>query len=84
MSVTKLPVLKGTLKTETVNGGLSADSLNINYAEDEENDVFFLERALKIAGSPYTLKAVRDGQQAIDYFSGIGPFSDRLRHPCPP
>jgi len=55
----------------------------ILYAEDEDNDVFFLEHAFKVAGSSYTLSVVTDGQQAIDYLAGEGPFADRKRHPLP-
>ncbi len=54
----------------------------ILYAEDEENDVFFLERAFQIARSSHTLNAVPDGEQAIQYLAG-GPFADRTSHPLP-
>jgi CheY-like chemotaxis protein len=57
--------------------------LTILYAEDEENDVFFLERAFKLADSPHTLKAVPDGAQAIEYLAGRGYFTDRSRYPLP-
>jgi CheY-like chemotaxis protein len=39
----------------------------ILYAEDEENDAFFLGRAFQHAGVANPLVVVRDGQQAIDY-----------------
>ena len=55
----------------------------ILYAEDEENDVFFLENAFQKAGSPHSLKAVPDGAQALEYLVGDGPFADRLRYPLP-
>jgi CheY-like chemotaxis protein len=55
----------------------------ILYAEDEENDVFFLELAFKIAGSPHSLCVVADGEQAIQYLAGVGPFANRARHPFP-
>lgn len=58
-------------------------SCTILYAEDEKNDVYFLERALKLAGSPWVLHAVADGAQAIDYLAGEGPFADRTLHPLP-
>jgi len=57
--------------------------LTILYAEDEENDVLFLERAFKLAGSTHTLKAVPDGAQALEYLTGEGIFADRTRHPFP-
>ena len=49
----------------------------ILYAEDEETDVFFLQRAFTKAGITHTLKAVPDGQEAVAYLSGSGPFADR-------
>ena len=55
----------------------------ILYAEDEENDIFFLQHALEKTRSPHTLKAVRDGAQAIEYLAGQGDFADRQRNPLP-
>src|ERR1041385_5112149 len=55
----------------------------ILYAEDEENDVFFLNYAFEAAGLSYTVKAVPDGAQAIEYLAGEGPFADRGCHPVP-
>jgi CheY-like chemotaxis protein len=53
------------------------------YAEDARDDVFFMRRALELAGIPNALVTVKDGQQAIDYLAGQGAFSDRQRHPLP-
>ena len=55
----------------------------ILYAEDEENDIFFLNLAFRDLGSPHTLKAVPDGEQAVDYLAGAGSFADRALHPLP-
>ena len=52
-------------------------------AEDDENDVFFLQRALQQAKIENPLHVVRDGQEAIDYLSGAGQFSDRNLYPLP-
>lgn len=53
------------------------------YAEDEKCDIFFLERAFQSTGSPHSLNAVPDGEQAVDYLAGKGRFADRARHPLP-
>jgi CheY-like chemotaxis protein len=53
------------------------------YAEDEPNDIYFLERAFELAGLPHRLKAVPDGQRAVEYLSGSGPFADREANPIP-
>ncbi len=55
----------------------------ILYAEDEENDTFFLQRAFKQAGIPNTLVTVPDGQEALDYCLGHGPYANRDEHPLP-
>ena len=55
----------------------------ILYAEDEENDVFLLEHAFEMAGSPHTFSSVPDGEQAVQYLAGKGPFADRAQHPLP-
>jgi len=39
----------------------------ILLVEDEENDIFFMKRALQHAGVTQELQVVRDGQAAIDY-----------------
>jgi CheY-like chemotaxis protein len=51
--------------------------------EDNDNDIFFMKRALKNAEINNVVKVVTDGQQAIDYFTGHGEFSDRRQHPLP-
>lgn len=51
--------------------------------EDNEDDVFLMERALDDAGVINPLQVVEDGQAALDYLGGVGQFSDRARHPLP-
>lgn len=51
--------------------------------EDDENDVFFMQRAFREAGIVATLNVASDGQQAIDYLSGQGKFADRQAWPLP-
>jgi len=52
-------------------------------AEDDPTDAYFFQRAFRRAGIPVTLHFVRDGQEAIDYLQGAGPFADRTAHPLP-
>jgi len=58
-------------------------SPSVLYAEDEPDDVFFLKRAFKQAGIEEQLRTVSDGNEAIDYLSGRGKYSDRREHPLP-
>lgn len=55
----------------------------ILLVEDNEDDVFFLQRAMKSAGLNYPIVVATDGQQAIDYLSGAKEFSDRAKFPVP-
>jgi CheY-like chemotaxis protein len=55
----------------------------ILLVEDNEDDVFLMKRALKSAGIVNQLCVAEDGQQAVDYLSGVGEFADRAAHPIP-
>jgi CheY-like chemotaxis protein len=61
------------------------DSRNatILYVEDEADDVFFMRMAFRKTQLSPRLEVVEDGQRAIAYLAGEGPFSDRTRHPVP-
>ena len=52
-------------------------------AEDEESDAMILRMAFERAGMTNPLVVVRDGQEAVDYLSGAGDYSDRQRFPLP-
>jgi CheY-like chemotaxis protein len=53
------------------------------YVEDEEFDAMFMHKAFEKVGLAGSLKVVPDGQQAIDYLAGSGPYADRREHPLP-
>ena|SRR6266404_12327 len=55
----------------------------ILLAEDDDNDAFFLKRALKQAGLQHQLFVARDGQETVNYLSGQPPFADRAEYPSP-
>ncbi|HZV33045.1 MAG TPA: response regulator [Verrucomicrobiae bacterium] len=52
-------------------------------AEDDENDVFFLERAFRQAQVINPIFRVRDGEDAISYLRGEECYCDREKHPLP-
>jgi CheY-like chemotaxis protein len=62
---------------------MSIDSRTILLAEDDANDIFFLQFAFESAQISNPLQVVVDGQQAIDYLAGAGPYADRARFPFP-
>jgi CheY-like chemotaxis protein len=51
--------------------------------EDNEDDAFLLQRSFKAAGIEQPLYLAEDGQQAIDYLAGHGPYADRTLYPLP-
>lgn len=51
--------------------------------EDNEDDVFIFQRAFRRAGLIHPVQVASDGQEAIDYLSGAGRYSDRRAHPLP-
>lgn len=53
------------------------------YAEDGEDDVFLMTRAFARTGITNPLTVVGNGQEAIDYLTGAGAYSDRQKHPLP-
>ena len=55
----------------------------ILQVEDDPNDVFFLQRAMKKAAVTNPIQIAPDGQQAIDYLQGSGKFADRGKFPFP-
>ena len=55
----------------------------ILLAEDDVNDALLVERALFRADIRNPVMVVRDGQEAINYLEGKGPFADRKNFPLP-
>jgi CheY-like chemotaxis protein len=51
--------------------------------DDDEDDVFFMTRAMKEAGIESTLQVARDGLTAMDYLRRSGEFTDRRKSPTP-
>lgn len=55
----------------------------ILLAEDDENDVVLIQRALQKSFTNTPVYVVRNGQEAIDYLSGTGEYADRTKYPFP-
>jgi CheY-like chemotaxis protein len=60
-----------------------SSTCTILLVEDNQSDVFLVERAFQKAKVPHLLQVVEDGEQAVAYLSGAGPYSDRSRFPLP-
>src|ERR1051325_1929964 len=57
--------------------------LKLLVAEDSNEDVFLLERALQQTGVAINARFVSDGQEAVDYLEGVGEFGNRQAYPMP-
>jgi CheY-like chemotaxis protein len=62
---------------------MSNKSGTILLVEDNDNDVVFMRRALANAEVLNPLQVVTDGEQALDYLTGAGNYSDRIKYPLP-
>jgi len=52
-------------------------------AEDDTNDRMLFEGAVRVLNPPVQFKFVRDGEVAIKYLKGEGPFENRDTNPLP-
>jgi CheY-like chemotaxis protein len=57
--------------------------LVVLLADDDENDVLFIGRALERLGVLDRLLTVADGEEVITYFRGLDAYSDRQKYPIP-
>jgi CheY-like chemotaxis protein len=55
----------------------------ILLVEDNEDEVFMMQRAFRKSQIHNPLHTVRDGEEAIAYLEGTGRFSDRDAFPVP-
>lgn len=55
----------------------------ILYVEDDKNDILFMQQIWKDAEVCNPLITVPDGQAAMDYLEGQGPYADRNLYPIP-
>lgn len=62
---------------------MSAIAPVILLAEDDPNDVFFMQRAFAKAGASLPLQVVGNGRETVEYLSGTGKFADRSEFPLP-
>lgn len=58
-------------------------SNTILLVEDNEDDAFFMQNALREAGIANPVRLLEDGRQAVNYLGGVGEYADRTAHPLP-
>jgi CheY-like chemotaxis protein len=62
---------------------MNAPTPTVLLVEDNDDDVFLMQRALKQAKINFPLQVVVNGQEALDYLNGAGKFSNRAQYPVP-
>lgn len=80
----------GSAKATATHGGsggarqiASSAGLTVLHVDDDPNDTALLEAARRKAGMEFRLDNVGDGDQAIAYLTGSGPYCNRAVHPSP-
>lgn len=53
------------------------------YVEDSPDDFALFKLASRKCGTPFSLQHAADGELAIAYLSGAGPYADREEFPFP-
>jgi len=59
------------------------DAKKILYAEDNEDDAFILQLAVKRAQVPHKLYCADDGEVVISWLKGEGDYANREKYPLP-
>src|SRR5579884_733406 len=62
---------------------IRSGKLEILLVEDDDTDIFFVERAARASQHVQSFHVVRNGVEAIKYLKGEPPYSDRAKHPMP-
>jgi len=60
-----------------------SEEQTILLVDDSANDLILMRTAFKKAGCTIALQEVHDGEQAIAYLQGEGPYCDRIKYPLP-
>ena len=62
---------------------INSDKHIVLLAEDNADDLIFIQRAIRKAGVSISLQHVENGEEAVSYLLGEGSYCDRQRYPFP-
>lgn len=62
---------------------MAEEKFTILIVEDDPNDVLLMKRALAKTGIDNPAQVVPDGERAVEYLTGTGPYADRQKFPFP-
>ncbi len=63
--------------------GSVLDDALILLIEDREDDIIIIRKAFERIGLKNSISIARNGEEAIQYLDGKGPYADRYKHPLP-
>jgi CheY-like chemotaxis protein len=63
--------------------GKMCDEMVLLLAEDRDDDILLIRKALVRADVQNPLFVVRDGEQTVEYLAGIGKYANRAEYPLP-
>jgi len=63
--------------------GMGLERYLILLVEDDPNDIILIKRAFEKARITNPLQVVEDGEEAISYLAGKGPYGDREKYSLP-
>jgi CheY-like chemotaxis protein len=55
----------------------------ILLVEDNEDDIFIMERAMQKTRRSPSLQVAVNGREALNYLQGVNQYADRVAHPIP-
>jgi len=61
----------------------ASSGATVLHVDDDPNDTALLEAARRKADIEFRLENVSDGDQAMAYLNGAGPYANRTSHPWP-
>ncbi len=62
---------------------MNVEDYTVLLVEDNQDDVLLIQRAFRNAHLVNPLRVVGDGDEAVAYLYGEGPYADRSAHPFP-
>jgi CheY-like chemotaxis protein len=63
--------------------GMANGRPTLLVVEDNEDDIFFIDRIFRQIEARCHLKFARDGVEAVEYLAGQGRYKDREEYPIP-
>src|SRR5688572_2104101 len=77
------PALPATCQASRLTVASRPMAASILLVEDDEDDALLITQGFESIGVSGALQRVKDGEEAVNYFRGIGQYAQRDLHPLP-